>query len=53
MEIKKPVIAFSPEDLKRRRSRAKVMAWCLVALLVLFFITTIVHLGGSIAARQV
>jgi hypothetical protein len=47
MEEKKPVIAFSPEDLKRRRSRAKVMAWCLAALIVLFFVTTLVNLGGA------
>ena len=53
MEAKKPIIAFSPEDLKRRRSRAKVMAWCLVALIVLFFITTMVQMGGNIAARQI
>ena len=47
MEEKKPVIAFSPEDLKRRRGRAKVMAWCLAALMVLFFVTTLVNLGGA------
>jgi hypothetical protein len=48
MEDKKPVIAFSPEDLKRRRSRAKIMAWCLVGLIILFFITTMVRLGASV-----
>ena len=53
MDEKKPVVAFSPEDLKRRRKRATVMAWCLVALIVLFFITTLVHLGGDIAARKI
>ena len=52
MGAKKPITAFSPEDLSRRRSRAKVMAWCLVALIVLFFITTLVHLGANIGARQ-
>ena len=48
MEAKKPAIAFSPEDLKRRRGRAKVMAWCLVALIILFFITTLVRLAGPV-----
>lgn len=47
MEDKKPVIAFSPEDMKRRKGRAKVMAWCLVGLLVLFFVTTLVNFGGA------
>ena len=53
MDEKKPVVALSPEDLKRRRKRATVMAWCLVALIVLFFITTLVHLGGDIVARKI
>ena len=48
MDIKKPIIAFSPEDLKRRRGRAKVMAWCLVGLIILFFVTTLVRLGASV-----
>jgi hypothetical protein len=48
MDVKKPTIAFSPEDLKRRRGRAKVMAWCLVALIILFFVTTLVRLGASV-----
>lgn len=47
MENKKPVTAFTPEDMKRRKSRAKVMAWCLVGLMVLFFVTTLVNLGGA------
>jgi hypothetical protein len=46
MDLKKPVVAFSAEDLKRRTGRAKVMAWCLVALIILFFVTTLVRLGG-------
>ena len=48
MDVKKPTIAFSPEDLKRRRGRAKVMAWCLVALIILFFVTTLVRLGAPV-----
>ena len=53
METKKSPVAFSAEDLKRRRSRAKVMAWCLVALIVLFFITTLVRLGANVGARLI
>jgi hypothetical protein len=48
MDSKRPVIAFSPEDMKRRRGRAKVMAWCLVALIILFFVTTLVRLGAPV-----
>ncbi len=48
MDLKKPAVAFSPEDLKRRRGRAKVMAWCLVGLIILFFVTTLVRLGASV-----
>jgi hypothetical protein len=40
----KPITAFSPEDLKRRKKRATVMAWCLTGLLVIVFITTIVKI---------
>jgi hypothetical protein len=35
---------FTPEELKRRRKRAAVMAWCLIGLLVIIFITTIVKI---------
>jgi accessory gene regulator protein AgrB len=40
----KPVLAFSPEDLKRRKKRATVMALCLAVLLVIIFITTMVKI---------
>jgi hypothetical protein len=40
----KPILAFSPEDLKRRKKRATVMAVCLAALLVIIFITTVVKI---------
>ena len=43
---------FSPEDLARRRKRALAMALVLAALVALFFITTIVRLGGAIAERS-
>jgi hypothetical protein len=35
------VQAFSPEDMKRRRSRSVALAVVLLALLVIVFITTI------------
>jgi hypothetical protein len=38
--------AYSPEDMARRRRRSIVMAWSLVALLVLFFVSTLVKLGA-------
>ena len=41
----KPVIPFSPEDLKRRRRRALVMAFCLAGFMLLFYVTTIVKIG--------
>jgi hypothetical protein len=45
-------IPFGPEDMARRRKRALVMALVLAGLAVLFFVTTIVRLGGSIAERS-
>jgi hypothetical protein len=39
------VVPFSPEDLKRRRKRAIVMALCLAVFIVLFYITTLVKIG--------
>lgn len=42
---------FGPEDMARRKKRAIAMALILVALVALFFITTIVRLGGTVAMR--
>jgi len=42
---------FSPEDMARRRKRAIALALVLAALVILFFITTIVRLGGNVADR--
>jgi hypothetical protein len=43
---------FGPEDMARRKKRAIVTALVLAGLAVLFFVTTIVRLGGSIAERS-
>jgi hypothetical protein len=41
----KPIQPFSPEDMKRRRKRAIIMAVCLVGFIVLFYITTVVKIA--------
>jgi hypothetical protein len=46
---KKP---FSPEDMSRRRKRSIALALVLAGLVVLFFVTTIVRLGGDVALRN-
>jgi accessory gene regulator protein AgrB len=38
---------FSPEDMARRKKRAIAMALVLLALVILFFVTTLVRMGGS------
>ncbi|MGE0006145.1 MAG: hypothetical protein AB7S92_11155 [Parvibaculaceae bacterium] len=43
---------FSPEDMSRRRKRSIVLALVLAGLVVLFFVTTIVRLGGDVALRS-
>ncbi|QPC42135.1 hypothetical protein HW532_05115 [Kaustia mangrovi] len=40
---------LSDEEKRRRRRRAVVLAWILGALAILFFVTTIVRLGGNVA----
>ncbi len=42
---------FSPQDMVHRRRRAVALAFILVALVVLFFVTTIVRLGGDVSLR--
>jgi accessory gene regulator protein AgrB len=39
-------VPFNAEDLARRKKRALIMALILGGLVVLFFATTIVRLGG-------
>ena len=41
---------FSPADMARRKKRSLVMALILAVLVVLFFATTIVRIGGNFAA---
>ena len=43
---------FGPEDMARRRKRAIALALVLVGLVVLFFVTTIVRLGGNVGLRS-
>ena len=47
----KPAPIFSEQELKIRRSRAVAMAWVLAALVILFFIVTIVKLGPNVLNR--
>jgi hypothetical protein len=46
----KPV-AFSPEDLARRKRRSVALALILVAMVALFFISTVVRLGSGVVER--
>lgn len=39
------------ERKRRQRMRSIAIAWALVALAVLFFVVTIVRLGGNVAVR--
>ena len=50
--MKTPVEPFGPADMIRRRKRAIAMALILGGLVVLFFITTIVRIGGTIGERM-
>ncbi len=43
---------FGPEDMARRKKRALALALALAGLVVLFFVTTIVRLGGDVALRS-
>jgi hypothetical protein len=42
---------LQPDEQERRRSRSIAIALALAAMAVLFFITTIVRLGGNVADR--
>ena len=41
------------ERKRRQRMRSLAIAWILAGLVVLFFIVTIVRLGGNIAVRPI
>jgi predicted nucleic acid-binding Zn ribbon protein len=41
------------ERKRRQRKRSWAIAWILVGLVVLFFIVTLVRLGGNVAMRQI
>jgi predicted nucleic acid-binding Zn ribbon protein len=41
------------ERKRRQRKRSLAIAWILVGLVVLFFIVTLVRLGGNVAMRQI
>jgi predicted nucleic acid-binding Zn ribbon protein len=40
------------ERKRRQRKRSLAIAWILVGLIVLFFIVTMVRLGGNVAIRS-
>jgi hypothetical protein len=48
--MEKPV-PFSPEDLARRKRRSIALGLILAAVAVMFFVSTLVRLGGNIAER--
>jgi hypothetical protein len=47
-----PPAAFSPEDLARRKRRSITMGLILAVVAILFFVSTLVRLGGNIAERS-
>jgi hypothetical protein len=51
-EVSMTKTPFGPEDMARRKKRALILALILAGLAVLFFVTTIVRLGGAIAERS-
>jgi hypothetical protein len=44
-------IALTPNEERRRRIRSMAIGWGLGALALLFFLVTLVKLGGNIANR--
>ena len=53
MSEKKPPVAYSPEDMKRRKRRAQLMALGLGILVIIFFVTTLVRLGAHVADKVI
>ena len=46
-----PPVVLTPEQVKARRSRNIAVALMLVALVALFFVMTIVRMGGAVMDR--
>ncbi len=44
---------WSDEDIKRRRRRSIAIALILVGMVVLFYVITLVRLGGNVADRVI
>lgn len=44
---------WTEEELKKRRRRSIAIALILVGLMVLFFVVTLVRLGGNVADRVI
>ena len=44
---------WTEEQIKRRRQRNLAIAWALAGFIVLFFVVTIVKLGGNLANRPI
>lgn len=42
---------LTEEEKRRRRRRSLALGWTLALLAVLFFITTLVHMGGNVLNR--
>ncbi|WP_181705912.1 hypothetical protein [Chthonobacter rhizosphaerae] len=47
------LIELTPEQKRKRRTRSIAIALFLVGLVVLFYLVTIVKLGGNIASRAI
>lgn len=45
-------VALTPEQKRRRRTRSFAIAFGLGALAVIFFVITIIRLGGNVAERS-
>ena len=48
MVERKTVAAFSPEDMKRRRPRAVVMAFLLMGFMVIIFVSTVYKIKAGV-----
>jgi hypothetical protein len=44
---------LTPEQEQQRHKRNVAVAWALVALVALFFVMTIVRLGGNVGLRDI